>query len=95
MEKQSPEELEFTKGEVTWLDGSHAFISIKTDTNMGFSDHRHVVGAITDCKSYDLRIVLLNKPNNIGFLARRDPAANDGLTSLRDLKELLFVQIVV
>lgn len=61
---------------------------------MSFSDHRHVVGTITDCKSYDLRIIFLDKPDNVSFLAGRHPAADNRLTSLGDLKELLFEQIV-
>ena len=52
---------------------------------MSFSNHGHVVGTITNCKSYYLRIVFLYEPNNICFLPRRDSAANDRLTGLRDL----------
>lgn len=61
---------------------------------MGFSNHRHVVGAITYCKCHNFGVIFLNEPDDICFLAWRDPTANNRLTSLRDLKELFFEQVV-
>lgn len=37
--EEPPQELEFTQGEVTGLDGTHAFVTIETNSYMSFSDH--------------------------------------------------------
>ena len=52
--EQTPKKLEFSQCEVAGLHGSHAFVTIKSNTDVGLSDHGHIVGTVSDCQSDNL-----------------------------------------
>ena len=54
---------------------------------MRLSDHGYIIGSITDGQSNDLGIVVLDESNHLSLLAWRHSAADDCLTSLRNLQE--------
>lgn len=82
-----PQKSEFSYCEITRINSSESFLSKETDTNVGLKDHRDIISPITNCKIDPLRVVLLNHFDNIGFLARTHPTADDSGKALKHFHE--------
>ena len=90
MHDESPEELELSKSKVTRLNCTHSFVSIKADTNVGLSDHGHIVSTVTNREGDNVRIIFFNESYYFSLLSWRYPATNNSLTSLANLKEIVL-----
>lgn len=91
MHKKSPQESKLAKCKVTRLNSTHTLITIEANTNMSFFDHGNIVGTISNGKSNNFWIIILNKADYISFLTRRDPTANNCFTRLAYFQEVKFV----
>ena len=91
MHQQPPQKLELTKRKIARLHGPHSFVTIETDTNVGFSDHGNIVSSVSDSQRYNLRIISFNQSHHVCLLAWRDSAANYCFASFGDSNEITFV----
>ena len=74
-QKESMKVKELAEGVVSGTHGLRAFFTSHTDSNMGFHDHRHIIGSVTDRKR-DPFAVFLGKTDYVRLLLRWDTTTN-------------------
>lgn len=76
-------------GVVGRVNSLQTLLSRDSDSNVGSLDHRDVVGTVTDGKRHDAEVVL-DEVDDLGFLQRRDSAADDRVAASRQLKQQIL-----
>ena len=87
---QTPKHLELRDSKVGGLDGTQALVSVKSNADVSFIYHGHIVSSIADSQSNRIPIVFLDHPNNISLLFGRDSTANYCLTGFADPNKIDF-----
>jgi len=90
MHQQPPQKLELTKSKITGLDSPHSFVTIETNSNVGFSNHGNVVSSVSNSQSNNFWIITFNQSNHVCLLTWRDSAADDGFASFCYFDEITF-----
>ena len=94
-ENETPEHLELGYRKVTCLNCSHALITKKTDANMGFINHTHIVVSVSDSHRQKTPIMVFDHFDHVCFLLWRDTAADDCLTCFTDTDKVTSERIRV
>jgi hypothetical protein len=100
-EQQDRQVSELCDGVVGRIDCLHTLLAADANADVGFLDHRHVVGAVSNGERADRHAVLvhghtlLDELHHFSLLVRRHTTGHHGLTALRELQQHVLAGLVV